>query len=186
MTGTNKKQTCIRCLYSSDHPLGLTFDADGLCSGCRIHEEKDTLDWDARLAELQRLVRPYKSKNGKNYDCIVPVTGGQDSYYIVHIVKNILNLNPLLVSYNKYFNTPLGIKNLANLRIQFDCDIIIKNVNPRSVKNITRHTLRKYGNMYWPILAGQSVFPVQTAVSHEIPLVIWGAHQGIEQVGMFS
>ena len=186
MTGTNKLQTCARCLYKSDHPLGLVFDDNGICSGCRVHEEKNTLDWGARLAELERLVVSYKSKIGDNYDCIVPVTGGQDSYYIVHVVKNILKLNPLLVSYNKYFNTPLGIKNLANLRIQFDCDIIVKNVNPESVKNITRHTLRKYGSMYWPILAGQSVFPVQTAVSHKIPLIIWGAHQGIEQVGMFS
>lgn len=186
ITGTNKLQTCVRCLYKSDHPLGLVFDDRGICSGCRIHEEKDTLDWGARLAELQQLVAPYKSKTGNNYDCIVPTTGGQDTYYIVHVVKNILKLNPLLVSYNKYFNTPLGIRNLANLRIQFDCDIVIKNVNPKSVKNITRHTLRKYGNMYWPILAGQSVFPVQTAVSHKIPLIIWGAHQGVEQVGMFS
>ena len=48
--------------------------------------------------------------------------------------KNKLNLNPLLVTYNKYFNTELGIKNLANLRIRFDCDILIQNVNPISVK----------------------------------------------------
>ncbi len=40
--------------------------------------------------------------------------------------------------------------------------------------------------MYWPILAGQTVFPVQTAVRYRIPLIIWGAHQGLEQVGMFS
>ena len=186
MIGINNLQACVRCLYRSDHPLGLVFDDKGVCSGCRVHEEKDVLDWAARLDELKRLVAPYKSNTGKNYDCIVPVTGGQDSYYILHVVKNILKLNPLLVSYNKYFNTPLGIRNLANLRIKFDCDIIIKNVNPKSVKNITRHTLRKYGNMYWPILAGQTVFPVQTAVSHKIPLIIWGAHQGVEQVGMFS
>jgi hypothetical protein len=40
--------------------------------------------------------------------------------------------------------------------------------------------------MYWPVLAGQTVFPVQTSISHGIPLIIWGAHQGVEQVGMFS
>ncbi len=186
MIGINKLQTCTKCLYTSDHPLGLVFDDEGVCSGCRVHEEKDLLDWNSRLDDLKSLSAPYKSKTGKNYDCIVPVSGGQDSYFILHVVKNILKLNPLLVSYNKYFNTRLGIRNLANLRIKFDCDILIKNVNPKSVKNITRHTLRKYGNMYWPILAGHSVFPVQVAVSHKIPLIIWGAHQGIEQVGMFS
>jgi N-acetyl sugar amidotransferase len=159
---------------------------DGLCSGCRVHEEKDNLDWEFRWHKLVNLVKPYKSTSGKSYDCIVPVTGANDSYYIVHLVKNKLGLNPLLVTYNKYFNTEIGIRNLANLRIKFDCDILFQNVNPNSVKNITRTTLRTLGSMYWPCIAGQTVFPVQTAVRYKIPLIIWGAHQGLEQVGMFS
>ena len=97
-----------------------------------------------------------------------------------------LGLKPLLVSYNKYFNTELGIKNLANLRIKFDCDILYQNVNPLSVKKITKYTFSEYGNIYWPILAGNTVYPVQVAVKYDIPLIIWGAHQGMEQVGMFS
>lgn len=179
-------QFCKRCLYTSAHPLGLTLDDEGICSGCRVHEEKDRLDWAARWQKLGSLVRPYRSQSGNNYDCIIPVSGAQDSYYIVHLVKERLGLNPLLVNYNKYFNTPLGIRNLANLRIRFNCDILYQNVNPVSVKKITRSTLRRFGSIYWPILAGQTVFPVQTAVRYKIPLIIWGAHQGLEQVGMFS
>lgn len=179
-------KTCSRCLYTVNHPLGLIIDDDGICSGCRIHEEKDTLDWDARWQQLRKLVAPYRIANGKTYDCIVPVTGANDSYYIVHLVKERLGLNPLLVTYNKYFNTPLGVRNLANLRISFNCDILVQNINPISVKKITRTTLRELGSMYWPCLAGQTVFPVQTAVRFKIPLIIWGAHQGLEQVGMFS
>ncbi len=177
---------CKRCLYGSDHPLGLVLDDEGVCSGCRVHEEKDALDWDLRWSMLERLVAPYRSSSGQTYDCIVPVSGGQDSYFIVHTVKNRLGLNPLLVAYNKYFNTPLGIRNLANLRIRFNCDILIQNVNQKAVKKITRSTMRQLGSMYWPILAGHTVFPVQTAVRYEIPLIVWGAHQGLEQVGMFS
>jgi len=101
-------------------------------------------------------------------------------------VKEKLGLNPLLVHYNKYYNTPLGIRNLANLRIAFNCDIISQNVNPLSVKKITRASLRQFGSMYWHCLAGHTVFPVQTAVRYRVPLIIWGAHQGLEQVGMFS
>jgi len=177
---------CQRCLYTTDHALGLTLDAEGICSGCRIHEEKDTLDWAERWSKLEKLVAPYRSAGGQNYDCIVPVSGANDSYWIVHLVKHKLGLNPLLVTYNKYFNTSLGIRNLANLRIKFDCDILYQNVNPRSVKKIVRTTLREFGNLYWHCLAGQTVFPVQTAVRYQVPLIIWGAHQGLEQVGMFS
>jgi len=177
---------CKRCLYSTGHPLGLVLDEEDICSGCRIHEEKDLLDWNARWTMLESIVRPYRSSTGGNYDCIVPVTGANDSYYIVHIVKERLKLNPLLVTHNKYFNTELGIRNLANLRIRFNCDIVSQNVNPESVRKITRATLRRMGSVYWHCLAGQSVFPVQTSVRYRIPLIIWGAHQGLEQVGMFS
>ena len=177
---------CARCFYSTTHPLGLTIDEQGICSGCRIHEEKDNLDWGVRWEKLKALVEPYRRDSGSNYDCIIPISGSQDSHFIVYVVKERLGLNPLLVSYNKYFNTPLGIRNLANLRIKFNCDIVYQNINPISVKKITRSTLRRFGSVYWPILAGHTVFPVQTAVRYKVPLIIWGAHQGLEQVGMFS
>lgn len=175
---------CRECLYSSTHPLGITFDDTGLCSGCLIHKEKFHLDWNTRWKKLKQIVKLYKSKKN-NYDCIVPVSGGQDSYFILHLVRK-LNLNPLVVCYNKYFNTEIGIRNLANLRIKFNCDILFQNVNPVSVKKITRKTLTNFGNMYWPVLAGSTVFPVQISVKYKIPLIIWGAHQGLEQVGMYS
>ena len=176
---------CARCLYTSDHPLGIVFDADGICSGCRIHEEKDSIDWDHRWRELEKVVSPYRSKVAK-YDCIVPVSGAQDSFFILDMVVNKLKLKPLVVSYNKYFNTPVGIENLARLRIAFNVDFQLKNVNPTIVKRITKQSLFAYGNPYWPCIAGQTVYPVQTAVMMKIPLIIWGAHQGLEQVGMFS
>ena len=67
---------CRRCLYTRRHPLGLVIDDEGICSGCRIHEEKDRLDWTAREARLRQLVAPYRSPGGGAYDCIVPVSGG--------------------------------------------------------------------------------------------------------------
>ena len=177
---------CSKCLYDISHPLGLEINDKGICSGCLIHEEKDYLDWDQRWNDLLALVKDYRCKQKVKYDCIVPVSGANDSYYILHIVKNKLNLNPLVVTYNKYFNTPVGIKNLANLRTKFDVDVLIQNINPKIVKKITKTTLFELGSIYWPCIAGQTVFPVQTSIRYNIPLIIWGAHQGLEQVGMFS
>lgn len=181
-----KIQICNKCLYSSEHALGITFNNEGVCSGCQIHNEKDILNWDVRLLKLKKIVNKYKSKSRKVYDCIVPITGANDSYFIVYVVKEILKLNPLLVYYNKYFNTSLGIKNISNLRIKFDLDTVSKNVNMNSVKKIVKHTLFEYQNIYWHILAGQTVFPLEVSIKYKIPLIIWGAHQGLEQVGMFS
>ena len=177
---------CKRCLYPENHPLNITFDDEGVCSGCRVHEEKDIIDWKERSQKLECILDSYKNKSGNNYDCIIPVSGARDSYFIVHTIKNVYGLNPLLVTYNKHYNTALGARNLANLRSVFDCDIMTLTVNPQSVKKITRATLRKFGSIYWHCIAGQTVYPVQTAVKFKIPLIIWGAHQGIDQVGMFS
>lgn len=179
-------KTCKRCLYNEIHPLNITFNDKGICSGCIIHEEKDILDWDLRIEKLKSILQNYKNKSENNYDCIIPVSGSKDSYFIVHIIKKVYGLNPLLVTYNKHYNTAIGIRNLSNLRIMFDCDIMTLTVNPEIVKKITRATIRRFGSIYWHCIAGQTVYPVQTAVKLKIPLIIWGAHQGVDQVGMFS
>ncbi len=176
---------CKVCLYSNKHPLGLIIYDDGVCSGCKIHEEKNKIDWSKKFNELKKNVSKYRKKS-ESYDCIVPISGANDSYFIIDTVKNKLKLNPLLVCYNKYFNTKIGIQNLANLRIKFNCDIIYQNINPLKIKKIIQSTFREFGSIYWPILAGHSNFPVQIANKYKIPLIIWGAHQGLEQVGMFS
>jgi N-acetyl sugar amidotransferase len=179
-------KVCRRCLYSNLHPLGIIIDDHGICSGCRVHEEKNRLDWPKRWKLLEKLVDKYRCRSGKNYDCIVPVSGARDSFFILHTVKKRLGLNPLLVTYNKHYNTAVGVRNLCRLRTKFDCDIITQVVDPDRVKRITRETFRRWGSIYWHCLAGQTSFPAQVAVKMKIPLIIWGHHQGLDQVGMFS
>jgi len=179
-------RVCSRCLYTESHPLGIYIDENWLCSGCKIHEEKDTLNWSDREQILKSLLGEYKNKNLNNYDCIIPVSGARDSYFIVDKIKNEYGMNPLLVTYNAQYNTERGIRNLVYLRTHFDCDIFTLTVSPNRIKQITRATLRRLGSLYWHVLAGQTVFPVQVAVRLKIPLIIWGAHQGIDQVGMYS
>ena len=179
-------KVCSRCLYTENHPLGIYIDENWLCSGCKVHEEKDTFNWPERELKLKAILAEYKNKNLNNYDCIIPVSGARDSYYIVDKIKNEYGMNPLLVTYNAQYNTERGIRNLVYLRTHFDCDIFTLTVNPQSIKQITRATLRRLGSLYWHILAGQTVFPVQVAVRLKIPLIIWGAHQGVDQVGMYS
>lgn len=177
---------CSRCVYPETHPHLLTFDEQGVCSGCRVHEEKDSLNWEERFKILKQIAEKYRNKDGGNYDCIVPVCGGKDSFFITHIVTKVLGLNPLLVTFNEEYNTKKGIRNLANLITKFDCDHIQYTVDPTLIKRIAKVTMRKSGDMYWHCVAGTSVFPVQAAVKFEIPLIIWGAHPLSDSVGMFS
>ena len=165
----------------------MIFDDWGVCMGCRIHEEKDQLNWSLRWKKLEIITDHFKTKHGKKgYDCVIPVTGGGDSYFTVHVAKNLLQMNPLLVYYNSHFNTKIGIRNLANLTTVFDCDLVSSTLSPDLIKKITRVTLQNFGSMYWQVLAGYLTFPVQVSVDYKIPLVIWGVHAWSEQNGMYS
>jgi N-acetyl sugar amidotransferase len=177
---------CRRCLYPSNHPLGLAFDPEGVCSGCRVHEEKDRLDWTEREELLARLLAGYRGRARGRHDCIVPVSGGRDSFFIVHLVRKVYGLNPLLVVYNRHYNSRAGIYNIARLRTVFGCDIVTLTLAPDLIKRVMQATLAARGSFHWPAIAGHTVFPVQQAVNLKIPLIIWGAHQGLEQVGMYS
>ena len=137
-SSSTEVKVCRRCLYDENHPLGITFDEEGVCSGCQ-DSRRET---DAKLERSSRFPEVLDSSlsftRQKSYDCIVPVSGGRDSYFIVHTVTKVLGMKPLLVSYNKHYNTPEGIHNLNHLKTVFDCDHIQMNVNPRSVKAITK------------------------------------------------
>ena len=177
---------CKRCVYPENHPLGIIFDDEGVCSGCRVHEEKDEIDWAEKENELEKILEPYRKKQGTYYDCIIPVTGNGDSFFVVDRIKKKFGMNPLLVTYNSQFNTKVGIRNLARLIAKLDCDHLMNTVGPDTVRRISKITLRKLGDMYWHVLAGSQTFPVQVAVKFNIPLIIWGVHGWLDQVGMFS
>jgi predicted dehydrogenase len=61
---------CKRCVYPKNHPLGIVFDDEGLCSGRRVHEEKDEIDCAEKEKELEKILEPYREKSGSYYDCI--------------------------------------------------------------------------------------------------------------------
>ena len=177
---------CNRCMYPENHALNLILDAEGVCSGCRVHEEKYTTDWDAKEQELTAILGQYKDRTGSSYDCVIPVVGSGDDFFVVDMVKNKFGLNPILVTYNTHFSTKVGVRNLARLVTELDCDHMMSTVGPDIIRDITKVTLEKFGDMYWHVLAGSQTFPVQVATKLNIPLVIWGVNGWLDQVGMFS
>jgi len=179
-------QFCNRCLYPENHALNIIFDDFGVCSGCRVHEEKYKIDWAKKAKELEALLSQYRGRDGSSYDCVIPVVGTGDDFFVVDLVKNEFGLNPLLVTYNTHFSTKVGIRNLARLIAELDCDHMMSTVAPDTVKEICKATLQQCGDMYWHVLAGSQTFPVQVATKLNIPLIIWGVNGWLDQVGMFS
>ena len=174
---------CKKCLYKDSHPFGMSY-FDGLCLGCYTHLEKYNLNWEDRYEQLFTIANNSKISS-KNYDCIIPIIGDAEDFFVTSEVLK-LGLNPLLVSVNSYFLNDIGWKNLHTLITYFDLDSWVYNPELITYKNLIRTSLRKYNHMYLPWLQLHTSFPVHVAKEKNIPLIIWGSNQSIEQVGKFS
>src|SRR3989344_6308236 len=98
-------QYCLRCVYPANSAVPLTFDEQGVCSGCRVEEEKTKINWPERRKLLKEILAEYKAKAKGPYHCIIPVSGGKDSLFQTYLIKEVFGLNPLLVTFNHQFNT---------------------------------------------------------------------------------
>lgn len=177
---------CTRCLLPESAAVKLTFDEKGVCSACRVEEEKKKIDWKKRFQEFKTILEEYRSKDGSNYDCIIPVSGGKDSHFQVHIVKNVLGFNPLLVTFNHEWNTEAGIRNLTNMVTKFGCDHVRFTPNPKIIPKLARKALKTQGDPCWHCHAGIYTYPVQVAVKYNIPLIVWGEQGFLDLGGMYS
>lgn len=105
--------TCARCLYDESIP-GIFFDSHGICNYCALHDEMDAQypigpEGDRALEALASEIRA--AGKGKEYDCIVGVSGGCDSSITVHKVVQ-LGLRPLAVHFDNTWNSPLATQNI--------------------------------------------------------------------------
>lgn len=179
-------QYCSKCVLPVIAATPVTFDARGVCSACRVSEQRDLIDWPAREAMFKELLEEYRSPGGKNYDCIVPVSGGKDSYWQTHVVTKLYGLKPLLVTYHGNNYLPVGERNLLRMREVFDVDHIIVKPSVRTLIKMNRLCFRMMGDMNWHAHCGIMTVPIQVAVRYKVPLLIWGEHGFMDLGGMFS
>ncbi len=183
---------CRRCLYSSASASPMIFDDTGLCMGCRTYEVKKRISADDYVALGQKLettvtsiLKSSPSKDRK-YDCIVSVSGGKDSYYQVHYVKNVLKLNPLLVTYNGNNYTDIGWQNLWQMRESFGCDHIVVSPSVQTIKKLNKLAFIVMGDMNWHAHVGIFTTAPRIAVQQNIPIIFWGEHGIADLCGQFA
>ena len=178
---------CTKCVYPSISAAPLTFDERGVCSGCRVAEQRRKIDWAERGRRLGELLEQYRGQaRGGQYDCIVPVSGGKDSYYQTHLITQVYGLKPLLVTYHGNNFLPCGLRNLERMREVFDCDHLIFRPSVKTLLKLNRYCFKKMGDMNWHAHCGIFTYPVQIAVKHRVPLLIWGEHGYTDLAGMYS
>jgi len=177
---------CSSCVYPDTSAVPLNFDEAGVCTGCKVSRQRSTIDWAERGEWLSELVEDYKVADGSNYDCIIPVSGGKDSWFQTYYVKEVLGLNPLLVTYNGNNYLEVGLRNLKKMRETFGVDHLFFTPSVTALKKLNRLCLKKMGDMNWHAHCGIFSYPVQMAVKLKIPLIVWGEHGYLDLGGMFS
>lgn len=181
-----KMRWCKKCMYPIISATPLEIGNDGICSGCRTATQRFEIDWEGRKKKFERLIEPYHGKDGSNYDCIIPVSGGKDSYFQTHIIKKVMGLNPLLVTYHGNNYTPTGMKNLINMREVFGVDHVFFTPSIHVLKSMNRLGMLMMGDMNWHAHSGIFTYPIRVAVQMNIPLMVWGEHGFMDLGGMHS
>jgi len=166
-------QYCSRCCMPETSE-GTIFDDMGICRACQSSEQKMHIDWAERQKGLGRVLEHYKSISGNNYDCLVPISGGKDSAFQLHLLTKVYGMKPLACTFSHSWFTETGKYNLWNILEKVDADHIMFTPNRTLVNRIARNSLQVIGDSCWHCHAGVGAFPLQVAVKFQIPLVVWG------------
>ena len=179
---------CVRCVISNQRPSStveyshvaeskketIAFDAEGICDACRVGEAKAAVDWLSRRQELERLCERFRSRQG-NYDCIIPGSGGKDSFYAAHCLKTEYGMHPLLVTWAPHIYTEWGFRNLE--RWQRIASHILYSPGRDVHRLLTRLAVENLFHPFQPFIIGQKALAPKLAALYKIPLVFYGENE---------
>lgn len=130
-------QICKRCVSDTTIP-SIRFNEQGICQFCESHDRLVQMypEGLATQQKLNALIEKIKRDGqGKNYDCIVGVSGGTDSSYTLHVAKK-LGLRPLAVHFDNGWNSDQAVTNIKRLTDKLDIDLYTYVVDWEEFKNL--------------------------------------------------
>jgi N-acetyl sugar amidotransferase len=155
----------------------VALDELGVCGGCRNSERKRAIDWTTRAKTFGELARRAKAR-GRRYDCLIPVSGGKDSFWqVVTCLEH--DLHPLCVTYVVPGRTELGASNLRAL-VALGVDHVEFRSDPRTERAFVVRAFRELAIS--GLVTHMAIFsvPLQIAVAQQIPLVVYGENSAFE------
>jgi hypothetical protein len=172
-----KLKRCTKCVLPETFPF-IEFNQDGVCNYCTNYVQRNQ---PKSLDELKALVKPYR-RTGTEHACLVPFSGGRDSTYVLHFVKNVLELNPIAFTYDWGMVTDLARRNIARVCGKLGIENIIVAADIRKKreyikKNINAWLKRPQLGMIPLFMAGDKYFfkyANQIRKQNNIKLQIWG------------
>ncbi len=181
---------CKKCVISNQRPNSaveynhtkdskkatINFDDNGVCDACRFAERKHSvIDWEERERRLRELCDKHRKHDG-SYDCIVPGSGGKDSFYASHILKTKYGMHPLTVTWAPHVYTEWGWKNFQSW-IHAGHDNYLMTPNGRVHRLLTRLATELLFHPFQAFMFGQKALAPKMALLFNIPLVFYGENE---------
>jgi len=142
---TRPYQICAHCIMDTSDP-GIVFDMRGWCDYCNNFEMTIRPNWhtDQRGEHaLDQLADKIRSEGkGKDFDCIIGLSGGLDSSYVAYVVKEKMGLRPLLFHVDAGWNTDQAVGNIEKLVDGLGLDLYTEVINWQEMKDLQLAFLR--------------------------------------------
>jgi N-acetyl sugar amidotransferase len=180
---------CRRCVISNQRPNSaveyshtraskkqtINLDESGVCDACRAAERKKDIDWTERERQLRELCNRHRRSDGR-YDCIVPGSGGKDSFYAAHVLREKYRMHPLTVTWAPHLYTDWGWRNHQSW-IHTGFDNILHTPNGRVHRLLTRLAVERLFHPFQPFVIGQKALAPKIALEQRVPLVFYGENE---------
>ena len=174
---------CSNCVMPDTKP-GIVLDERGYCNACRTKEIKEKIDWADRWSQLEAIVEEIRKKDNPFYDCIVPVSGGKDSWYQAAMLADHFKLKVLCVTLAAHMPTTEGIANLNNMIKDLNVDHMKITIKPSVFRKIRQKCFLRQGEPNWAEHSAMFSSVINTALIYEVPLVVWGEDIAFEFGGL--
>lgn len=177
-------QRCTRCVMDTTDSK-IVFDEDGVCDHCRNFDKNIKPFWNAHeentdeLMELAAKIR--KAGEGKEYDCILGLSGGADSSYLAYIAKEVMHIRPLIFVVDTGWNLNVAVENIEKIVKGLDLDMYTEVINWKEMSDLQLSFFKaQISSQDFPqdhaIFAGLYNY----AVKHHIKYVLTGSNSATE------
>lgn len=178
-------QICSRCVMDTTDPQ-ITFNSEGVCSHC-LEYEKIEATWNLpeliknhALEKQMEMIRT--AGEGKDYDCIIGLSGGVDSSYVAYLAHKY-KLRPLCVHLDNGWNSELAVANIHRIVEQFKFELYTHVINWEEFKDLQR-SFFKANVVDIEVLSDHAIFGVimQLAKKFKVKYILSGANYSTESI----